>query len=100
MASLTGCCVLISNEQLLVRAGQRDRLAFAMLYDRTAPMVAGVMVWLFADRDRVEALMLTIYLEAWKRAPRYRAGQGHAQAWILTIAWNHALSHALHDLTG
>jgi DNA-directed RNA polymerase specialized sigma24 family protein len=89
-----------SNEQLLVRAGQGDRIVFAKLYDRTAPSVAGAACWFSADAEQIETLMLATYLGTWMSAPHYTAPQGHAKAWILTLAWKHAPSQALLAIAG
>ena len=57
--------------------------------------MAGLVARSFSDLEQVETLMLATYLKAWRSAPQYSAAQGHAQAWILTIAWNHALAQVL-----
>lgn len=73
-----------SDEDLLVAArGAPD--AFAVLYDRHAPAIAG---WLRrrTTPDAAQELLAETWAQAWVSRARFRPDQGPARAWLYGIA--------------
>jgi RNA polymerase sigma-70 factor (ECF subfamily) len=62
-----------------------DETAFAALYDRHAPAVAG---WLRrrSPPDAAQELLAETFAEAWCSRGRFRPDRGSAQAWLFGIA--------------
>src|SRR3954452_5113813 len=64
-----------------------DEAAFAELYDRHAPALAG---WLRrrTDPDSAQELLAETFAEAWCSRRRFRPDRGSARAWLYGIAQN------------
>ncbi len=67
------------------RVAGGDREAFADLYDLIAPRVYGALTRAM-DADRAAALMHSLLVEAWQRAPRLRSRGASIAAWLLAEA--------------
>lgn len=80
-----------SPEQLLERAAQGDRVAFAELYDQLMPTVLGVATRVLRDRAMAEEVAQEVMLEVWTTAQRFEAGRGSAAAWVSTFAHRRAI---------
>lgn len=78
-------------ETLLVRAGHGDVVAFAELYDDTAPAVFGLVRSIVPDPAQAERTTLAVYREVWREAGGYDPGQGGASSLLLAMARRHAL---------
>lgn len=59
-----------TDDELLVAVGRGDRDAFSELYDRYAPFVLARMMQLSADRPSAESMVVEVFLEFWRQAPR------------------------------
>lgn len=82
---------MASDEQLLARAAEGDREAFAALYDRHAPRVLGLLVRMLGQRGDAEDVLQETFLQAWRQAPRFDAGRSPGLAWLFVIARSRAL---------
>jgi RNA polymerase sigma-70 factor (ECF subfamily) len=80
-----GTAPVVTSEDLLTRVAQGDRVAFAELYDRTAPRVFGLVKRLLRDHAQSEEVTQEIFLEIWQNASRYEASKGGAITWMLTM---------------
>lgn len=76
--------------RLLVRVGrQRDRVAFAMLYDHFAPRIKGFcMSNPRISHSAAEELLQDIMLQVWRKAPYFEANRVSASTWIYTVTRN------------
>jgi RNA polymerase sigma-70 factor (ECF subfamily) len=73
---------------LLARIALRDRKAFDRLYQHTSPKLFGVALRMMKDRSEAEDVLQEAYVRIWQRADRFRAGQGSALGWMVTITRN------------
>jgi RNA polymerase sigma-70 factor (ECF subfamily) len=69
-------------------ASQRDRSAFAELFDYFAPRLKGFIRRRGVEAARAEDLAQDVMLTAWRRAGLYKRAQGSVSTWIFTIARN------------
>ncbi|HEY4152984.1 MAG TPA: ECF RNA polymerase sigma factor SigK [Pseudolysinimonas sp.] len=86
-----GTSATLSNEDLLQHVATGDRDAFAVLYDRTAPRVFGLVKRLLRDHAQSEEVTQEIFLEIWQTAARYDTSKGGAIAWMLTMTHRRAV---------
>jgi len=78
-------------DSLLGRVAQRDREAFAALYDQMSARVLGLVTRLLRDPSQSEEVTQEVFLELWQQAGSFRAGRGSAVSWILTMAHRRAV---------
>lgn len=73
-------------DDLLLAAGRGDRAAFAQVYDTTSQRIYGVISGQLYDREKAEALTLSVFLEIWRTSPRFDPAAFPALLWIMTCA--------------
>ena len=78
-------------DELLIRVAQADRVAFAELYDQTAPRVLGLIKRLLKDHAQSEEVAQEVFLEIWQNATRFDSTRGSAASWMLTMAHRRAV---------
>jgi RNA polymerase sigma-70 factor (ECF subfamily) len=77
------------DSDLLTRiAEQRDRAAFASLFDAYAPRVKSFMMRKGASSEQAEDLVQETMIAVWSKAQMYVADRGSVTTWIFTIARN------------
>ncbi len=76
---------------LLARVAGRDAGAFAELYDRFAPVLAGVAGRILYDVRDVEDVLQDIFMQVWERAAVYEPALGSPLAWLVTLTRNRCL---------
>lgn len=81
----------ITDSDLLARVAEGDRRAFAVLYDRTAPRVLGLVTQVLRDPAQSEEVTQEVYLELWQNATRFDSSKGKALSWMLTVARRRAI---------
>ena len=72
-----------TDRDLLGRLGTRDPAAFALLYDRYAPMAFGAATCLFEDPPVAERVVEQIFLALWRGAPSREPAQTSLWPWLL-----------------
>lgn len=77
----------IDIEQLLLEIAHGDQEALAALYDQTRAAVYGLALSFLRSAHDAEDVTQDTFVRIWENAPAYRP-QGHAMAWILTVARN------------
>lgn len=82
-----------SDQMLLARVALRDREAFAMLYDRHAPRVFGLISKLVPARREAEDLLQDVFWQVWNRANQFDAARGMPADWLLLIARSRCRDH-------
>lgn len=83
-----------AGDQLAERLRQvakGDEMAFATLYDETAPRVYGLVLRVLRNPSQSEEVTQEIYLEVWRGASRYDSHKGSAIGWLLTMAHRRAV---------
>lgn len=76
---------------LLRLVAERDRDAFAALYDQMSPRVLGLVTRLLRDPSQSEEVTQEVFIELWQQAGGFIAARGSAVSWILTIAHRRAV---------
>lgn len=76
---------------LLGRVGLRDRAAFEQLYQVASPKLFGICLRILKDRAEAEDALQEIFVKIWHSADRYAAAIASPQAWLNTVARNHAI---------
>lgn len=78
-----------SDEILVARiAKQRDKSAFAMIFDRYGARIKGYMIKSGADPELAEEAAQEALLAVWRKAELFDAKKASAPAWIFAIARN------------
>ena len=80
-----------SDEDLLLEVARGDQQAFAVLYDRLAGTVHGVVRRVVRDPAQSEEVTQEVLVEVWRTAPRFDPARGGARTWILTMAHRRAV---------
>ena len=76
-------------DELLVRVGRdRDKSAFAELFDYFAPRVKSFLLRFGTDMSLAEEIAQEAMIMVWRRAETYDPRQSAASTWIFTIARN------------
>lgn len=68
-----------------------DQAAFAVVYDRAAPVVLGTVRRILRDSAQSEEVMQEVLLEVWRTAARFDPAAGSADAWIAMLAHRRAV---------
>ena len=72
-----------TDRELLARLHSRDTAAFALLYDRHAPMAFGAAIRLLGDPSTAEAAVEAIFLALWRGTPDIEAAHPPVRSWLL-----------------
>ena len=74
---------------MLVRVGRdRDKAAFAALFEYFAPRINSFLLRLGTDMSLCEEIAQEAMIMVWRRAETYNPSQSGASTWIFTIARN------------
>ena len=74
---------------MLVRVGRdRDKAAFAALFEYFAPRIKSFLLRLGTDMTLCEEIAQEAMIMVWRRAETYNPSQSGASTWIFTIARN------------
>jgi len=76
---------------LLAACGNRDRQAFARLYQATSAKLYGVAVRILRREDWAEEVLQECYVSIWTHAPDYRVGLAAPMTWMTSIVRNRCL---------
>jgi RNA polymerase sigma-70 factor (ECF subfamily) len=77
--------------QLLRQVSQRDRQAFAQLYDRYAGVLYSTIYRVLNNPDEASDVLQDVFLQIWEKAPSYDPALGRPFSWTLTMARNKAI---------
>lgn len=80
-----------TSEELLAAVANGDERAFALLYDRVAPMVLGTVSSVVRDPAQSEEVTQEVFVHLWRTAARYRPEREGALTWLLTMAHRQAV---------
>ena len=76
---------------LLQESGQKNRAAFAELYNATSAKLFGMLIRILQNREEASDILQEVYLTIWRRSADYDPGKGEALAWMAVIARNAAI---------
>ncbi len=76
----------VSLEAALTAVARGDEAAFAVVQDRTAPVVLGTARRILRDPAQSEEVMQEVLVEVWRTASRLDPAAGSAAAWITMLA--------------
>ncbi|MGM0769059.1 MAG: sigma-70 family RNA polymerase sigma factor [Pseudomonadota bacterium] len=77
--------------ELIRKVVQRDRAAFARLYEATAPKLLGAVLRILRDRAWADEVIQEAYIKIWQKADQFDAGRASAITWMASIARNGAI---------
>lgn len=78
-------------DELVVRSGRGDDVAFAAVYDALSPAVYGLTRRVVRDPAQAEEVTQEVFLDVWRSASRFDRNRGAARSWVLTIAHRRAV---------
>jgi RNA polymerase sigma-70 factor (ECF subfamily) len=90
-AGASGSAGSAGLEAALVAVARGDEAAFAVIYDRAAPIVLGTARRILRDPAQSEEVMQEVLLEVWRSAARFDPAAGSAAAWITMLAHRRAV---------
>ncbi len=77
------------HRQLMARlAADRDRDAFAELFDHFGPRIKAMLMKSGADHALAEDLVQDVMISVWRKVDSYAPERGTVSSWIFTIARN------------
>jgi RNA polymerase sigma-70 factor (ECF subfamily) len=79
------------DERLLERVSQRDRAAFAELYDRYAGVLYSTVLRVLNHPDEAADVLQEVFVQIWDKAPTYDPALGKPFSWALTLARHKAI---------
>jgi len=77
--------------RLIHRVAQKDRQAFALLYQATAPKLLGTVLRILRDRGWADDVIQDSYLKIWQKAKQFQDGKSSPITWLVSIARNSAI---------
>ena len=72
-------------QRLFSRMADGDESAMAELYDGTNRLAFGLLVRMLGDVAIAEEILVTAYMEIWRRAPSYESEGGTAFGWLIGV---------------
>lgn len=70
--------------------GRKDKQAFRLLYDATAPNLFGYALRILIKRELAEEALQESFVSIWNSAASYRSGLAAPMTWMVTIVRNKA----------
>jgi RNA polymerase sigma-70 factor, ECF subfamily len=83
----------IDEKTLVLRAIERDREAFGMLYDRHVVRVYRHLYYMVGNPAEAEDLTAQAFLQAWEAIGRYQVRGAPFSSWLLRIGHNLGVSY-------
>jgi len=82
-----------SLEDLLARfAGARDRKALVQLYERSSPVLMGLLVRILRDREAAGEILREVFLRLWNDARRFHRERASVAAGLVLMARGRAVA--------
>ncbi len=82
---------LLKDSELVRAMAAGTEPALAELYDRHAPLVAGVAQRIVGNRDDAEEVAQEVFVHAWRQAASYQADRASVLTWLLLVARSRAI---------
>ena len=78
----------LSDDALLARFAQGDRMAAQVLTERLAPRALAVALRVLGDRAEAEDVTQEAMLRLWRFAPQWQPGQARVSTWLYRVTMN------------
>lgn len=75
----------------MARVVDRDRDAFAALFDRCGSAALGLLTRMLHNREQAEDVLQDVFLQVWSEAHKYDPRRASVRGWILLMARSRAL---------
>lgn len=85
---------------LIRRVARKDRKAFALLYNATAPKLLGAVLRILRDRGWADDVIQESYIKIWQKADQFNTGKSSPITWLVSIARNSAIDELRKHPTG
>ncbi len=82
---------LTGDTELLAAVARGDRQAYAMLHQRHAPILLGLLTHMLGSRTEAEDVLQEAFVQIWRRAGDFDPRRGRAFHWLATLARSRAL---------
>ena len=79
------------DADLLRRVAQRDRTAFAALYDRFSRPLYAMALRILNDAREAEDIVQEVFLAMWEKAAVFEPDRGSAFSWAVTLTRNRSI---------
>src|SRR4030095_9248618 len=80
-----------ASADLIRQMAAGDRQAFALFYDRHAPVVFPLILRIVRERADASDVLQEVFWEAWRDAGGYDASRGSPEAWMVMRARTRAI---------
>src|SRR4029450_11164707 len=80
-----------AGSDLMRQMAAGDPQAFALFYDRHAPVVFPLILRIVRERADASDVLQEVLWEAWRDAGNYDASRGSPEAWMITRARTRAI---------
>jgi RNA polymerase sigma-70 factor (ECF subfamily) len=77
---------------LLKQVGKGDRSALLVLYDRTSPLLFGIVLRVLGDKALAEEALLDVYTHIWSQTGAYNPGLFTPLEWLVAVARSRAIA--------
>lgn len=77
--------------EMIARMTQQDQSALAEFYDRTSPLVYGLIQRILNNPSVSEEVTLDVYSQVWRQAGRYSEARGTPITWLIMLARSRAI---------
>lgn len=81
----------LDETSLLAKIAQQDQAALAALYDRYARVLYALAFKMLGTVEEAEEVVLDVFHQVWRTAPRYDAKKARVDAWLFMQARSRAL---------
>jgi RNA polymerase sigma-70 factor (ECF subfamily) len=81
----------MSDEVLLAKIAEKDRLALGALYDRYGRRVFALSARMLNDPQSSEEVTQDVFMSVWRRVTSYKPGRGKFTTWLFSIAHNRTI---------
>ena len=90
-ANIVNTAATVDDAQLLHRVAQRDREAFALLYDRYSGILNATIFRVLNNQEEAADVLQEVFVQIWNKAGAYDPKLGKPFNWALTLARNRAI---------
>ena len=77
--------------EMIARMADQDQSALEQFYDRTSPLVYGLVLRILNNPSVAEEVTLDLYSQVWRQAAQYSTLRGAPITWLLMMARSRAI---------
>jgi RNA polymerase sigma-70 factor, ECF subfamily len=90
-SGMNGVRTVCEDGLLISRTRQRDRDAYARLYDRHSALVYSVALRVLRNSSTAEDVLYDVFLRFWRSPEKFDSTRGNLASWLAVIARNRAI---------